>query len=611
MSLKKIKNEPDQTTPAKSRKRAGRKRPPTHLAYPIALRRQAVRLYLEEGIPLRLVAKELGVSRDSVIDWGNRYRKLGEAGLERRPSVPGPRRTTLPPAVHAAILTVKQEHPAFGVRRIAHWLQRSLFLRASPETVRQTLHRQEIPLAKPRKKPRKNPPKPRFFERATPNQMWQSDIFCFQLNNHNAYLIGFIDDHSRYIVGLGVYRGQTAENVLEVYRRAVGEYGAPKEMLTDNGRQYASWQGKTRFQAALARDRVHHIRSAPHHPMTLGKIERFWKTIWQEFLERARFETFEEAVERIAYWVKYYNHKRPHQGIGGLVPADRFFNVQKEMRQVIEKGIAQNVEQMALRGKPQEPFYMVGRVGGQNVVLQAERGQVKITVNGKETQGNNDEQQRQQREDEEGTDHSERTGEVPVGTGGMDGAAAAIGDLQGSEHPVERTLLLAGTGDGGYATSIGTAHTPAGGPGADAAAAHGETPGSEDGAVGKPDRAAGGRPAAAGTGEAGGLIVGPPRRDGHEEHAGTDGGDHRAGPGGHPDGDRGGPPAGDLPQDLLRTGGESAAGDGGGAGAGPSGETPDETRSGDCPASGSTGSSTPGATGAGTTGAHPAGTGGC
>jgi hypothetical protein len=71
-------------------------------------------------------------------------------------------------------------------------------------------------------------------------------------------------------VSLGVYRGQTAENVLEVYRRAVGQYGAPKEMLTDNGRQYASWQGKTHFQHALARDRVHHIRSAPHHPMTLA-----------------------------------------------------------------------------------------------------------------------------------------------------------------------------------------------------------------------------------------------------------------------------------------------------------------------------------------------------
>ncbi|MBU4459498.1 MAG: DDE-type integrase/transposase/recombinase, partial [Verrucomicrobia bacterium] len=71
--------------------------------------------------------------------------------------------------------------------------------------------------------------------RATPMQMWQSDICTIRLAGKNAYLIGFMDDHSRYLVGLEVYRSQTTENVLEVYRTAVGEYGTPKEMLTDNG----------------------------------------------------------------------------------------------------------------------------------------------------------------------------------------------------------------------------------------------------------------------------------------------------------------------------------------------------------------------------------------
>jgi transposase InsO family protein len=72
-----------------------------------------------------------------------------------------------------------------------------------------------------------------------------------------------------------VFRSQTAEHVLEVYRRAVAEYGMPKEMLTDQGRQYSSWRGTTRFEAELRKDRIHHIKSRPHHPMTLGKIERF------------------------------------------------------------------------------------------------------------------------------------------------------------------------------------------------------------------------------------------------------------------------------------------------------------------------------------------------
>ena len=77
---------------------------------------------------------------------------------------------------------------------------------------------------------------------------------------------------------------------------------------------------------------MHHIKSQPHHPMTLGKIERFWKTIFLEFLARAQFESFEDAQERIRQWVKYYNHKRPHQGIGGLCSADRYLEIQTELR---------------------------------------------------------------------------------------------------------------------------------------------------------------------------------------------------------------------------------------------------------------------------------------
>src|SRR5512146_1041525 len=214
--------------------------------------------------------------------------------------------------------------------------------------------------------------------------MWQSDIFTFRLGGRYAYLIGFIDDYSRYVVGLELYRSQTAEQVLEVYRRAVGEYGVPKEMLTAQGRQYTTWRGSTRFERELGKDRVRHIKSRPHHPMTLGKIERFWKTIYEEFLTRAQFNSFEDAGERIRQWVKYYNHKRPHQGIGGLCPADRYFEIQSELKKTIEQGIQENLLEMALRGKPKLPLYMVGRMEGQSVVLRAEKGKLRLSVDDEE-----------------------------------------------------------------------------------------------------------------------------------------------------------------------------------------------------------------------------------
>ena len=560
------------TRPPRGAARRRTKRSPSPGRYPLELRRKAVQLHIEEGIPLEVVAEELGVSWDTLHIWVKRYQEEGEAGLEPRSPRPGQRKAQLPAAVHQAIVSVKRQHPSFGVRRIAQWLRRSLFLPGSAETVRQTLHRQRL-IVPPKHKPKRNPPKPRFFERSTPNQMWQSDIFTFRLNNQNAYLIGFIDDYSRYITGLGVYRGQTAENVLEVYRRAVGAYGVPKEMLTDNGKQYAAWRGKTRFQMELAKDRIHHIRSAPHHPMTLGKIERFWKTIWEEFLERARFDTFESAVERIGYWVKYYNHQRPHQGIEGLCPADRFFKIQQEVRAAVERGIEANVQELALRGKPAEPFYMVGRVGQQNVVLQAERGQVRILVDGQEPQGDRREYGG---EAETGTADVQCPGEVPSGAGVVDGPAAALGAVPGSEHPEQPAQRLAGTGDGGYAPGTGAAHPPAGGTRADAASADGETAGAQAGAAGEPDRPVGSE-SPAGTGETGGMTVWPPaERSQDAAHPDGDDAGHLATTRREPDRDRGGAATGDVPQELLPMGNAGLAGHADGARPGPTRSAPVE-----------------------------------
>ena len=322
--------------------------------YSFELRRRAVQLHLEEGLTVAQVVQELGVGKSTLTQWVSRYRRLGEEGLRRgRVGIKG--KEALHPALRQRITEIKRKYPTFGVRRISHLLARAFYLKASPETVRRTLHEEQLIDKPKRKHPRRNPPKPRFFERSRPNQLWQSDIFTFRLGGRAAYLIAFLDDYSRYVTGLELYRSQTADHVLEVYRTALGEYGVPKEVLTDNGRQYTNWRGTTRFEQELNKERVRHIRSAPHHPMTLGKVERFWKSIYGEFLSRAQFGSFEEARERIRLWVKYYNHKRPHQGIGGLCPADRFYEIQHALRRTVEEGIQENVLEMALRGQPRDP----------------------------------------------------------------------------------------------------------------------------------------------------------------------------------------------------------------------------------------------------------------
>jgi transposase InsO family protein len=453
--------------------------------YGIEFKLRCVKLRLEEGIPVSLLSKEVGASKDVIRRWAKAYQERGEAGLRNRVISSGSRKR-LPGPVREKIVEIKKREPFFGVKRISHLLKRTFFLSASPETVRRTLRVESLIVPSP-KKHQPNITRPRFFERSTPNQMWQSDIFTFRLGGRYAYLIGFIDDYSRYMAGLELYRTQTADQVLEVYRRAVGEYGVPKEMLTDRGRQYTNWRGSTRFEREIGKDRIRHIKSQAHHPMTLGKIERFWKTIYEEFLVRAQFGSFEEARERIRHWLQYYNHKRPHQGIGGLCPADRFFEIQAELKKTMEQGIADNVLEMALRGKPKEPFYMVGRMEGQSVVLRAEKGKLRLMVDDEEgggkqemvyevtageekrdgsietiQRGETDGKDREAEGGEAGDRGEERAegirpygrGEVPGGALGMDGETQTRGGMPGIGGCVELVEPVAGAGDGGDALGL-------------------------------------------------------------------------------------------------------------------------------------------------------------
>ncbi len=559
----------------KSKKRnGGGKLSHSRVARPFAVKQRAVKLYLEEGYPAEMVAQELGVGHSTLNAWAKRYRERGEAGLQ---PVPGRKGT---PQVSAAAkqkaVELKTQNPTFGTKRISALLRRMFFLRAGPETVRRTLHQQRL-IEKPKTKPKRNPAKPRFFERTKPNQMWQADIFSFRLGGRAAYLIGYVDDYSRYVTGLDLFRSQTAEHVLEVYRQAVAEYGVPKEMLTDNGRQYTNWRGKTRFESELSKDRIQHIKSRPHHPMTLGKIERLWKTIWGEFLCRAQFDSFEEARERIRLWIKYYNYKRPHQGIGGLCPADRFFEIQSQLRKVLEEGVAENVLEQALRGKPQAPFYLVGRMGEQSVVIRAEKGKVRMLLDG---QGLGDSKELVYKVEgghgSEGGSGGEEGGaqevaaarredEVRSGALHLVGAAPAGGDLPGVGDQLGGAERLAEPGAGGDAASplpeTGANGETAGDQPAAGAAADAEN-GSERTESGQsPTTAQSGGDDHGVAGEAegisddNGLAAGASPAAGRDDPEGARRTDHGAG---------GSAGLGNQPQDVLQVGATGTGGNAGG-----------------------------------------------
>lgn len=549
-------------------KRAPRKGPANKpkRAYPFEFRLKAVKLHLEEGISCEVVSRELGVGISSIWNWVASYKKSGADGLRPQPRGGPKGKKKLPEPVTARIVELKKAEPTWGVKRIAQVLQRMFWLPGSPETVRTRLHEAGL-MNQKRAKGRRNLTRPRFFERATPNQMWQTDIFTFRLGGKYAYLIAFLDDYSRYVVGADLFRSPTAAAVIEVYRVAVGEYQPPKEMLTDNGRQYTTWRGTSRFEAELQKDRVSHIKSRPQHPMTLGKVERFWSTIWQEFLARAPFDSFEAARERIRLWVAYYNHKRPHQGIGGVCPADRYFEVASELRKTVAAGVAENVLEMALRGMPRAPFYMVGRMEGQSVVLRAEKGQLKLSVSGTEKneqelvydlkKGDTNGQGKEGSEGKDREEAAEPAGEpgggpecVRQGAGGLgrvDGTGQALGSVPSVGSQPDHLLPVAEPGDGGNAPVAGEPGEPGGGPVLEPAPEATVDPAQPVGGDGQTGNQAGeaGRDlcpdGGSGVLDESGSVTDPGGRD----PAGAEGGDH---------GNRGGAALGDVAQNLLSVG---------------------------------------------------------
>jgi transposase InsO family protein len=330
------------------------------------------------GLPAGDFAPLVGLSRHTLYAWKKRFDREGPGGLVDHPrgTVRGSR---LPDLTRRTIIMLKESNPDYGCQRISDLLARGPALQASPNAVARVL--KEAGYIFDEVETHAHPDHVREFERARPNQLWQTDLFTFMLKRQNrrVYLVIFMDDHSRFIVSYGLHMSQSAALVIEVLRAGISSYQAPEEILSDNGSQYVTWRGKSAFARELEKRGIKHIVSAPQHPMTLGKAERFWGTLWRECLESAVFLDLEDARKRIGLFIDSYNFGRPHRGLDGLVPADRFFGSAPEVLATLKARIAANALDLARNGIPKKPFYITGRVGDQPFSVHAEGERVILT----------------------------------------------------------------------------------------------------------------------------------------------------------------------------------------------------------------------------------------
>jgi transposase len=180
--------------------------------------------WLRSRLPAGDFAPLVGISKHTLYAWKKKFDQQGPAGLEDKPHG-GPSGSRLPEVTRRAILMLKEANPAWGVEKISALLQRGPALPASPQAVARVLHEAGYELEENPTHPHAD--KVHHFERARPNQLWQTDLFTFVLKRQNrrVYLVAFLDDHSRFLVSYGLHasqyvtwRGKVARP--EVLRRA-------------------------------------------------------------------------------------------------------------------------------------------------------------------------------------------------------------------------------------------------------------------------------------------------------------------------------------------------------------------------------------------------------
>ena len=302
------------------------------------------------------------------------------------------------------ILLLKKEKPEMGARALSEHLLRFESVNLSHSTIAKVFKKHGVPdgdkgaaEASFRTKGDNNKQLEQQVEKETgewqrfsrlhPNDLWQMDIMGFYIRDaHKVYLVSAIDDCSRMIVGWGLFREQTAENVLEVLRGSLVRFGAPREILTDQGSQFKHWGGITQFEKLLKKLKVEHITARSHHPQTCGKIEAFHKSIHRELIDKEFFVTQEQAVEKIARFIEHYNYGRPHSSLDGFTPSDRYFGIVESLKKYIS-------DYQAPKNKDEEKsenigvaraskLYLIGKVLGTDVRIQELGGQLSIYLNG-------------------------------------------------------------------------------------------------------------------------------------------------------------------------------------------------------------------------------------
>ncbi len=296
------------------------------MRYPASEKLEIIRLVENSHLSARRTLQKLGIPRSTFNRWYDRFLAGGVDALEDRMPRPSRVWNRIPDQVRDQVIDLALNEPELSPRELAVTFTDTKGYFVSESSVYRVLKAHDL-ITSPAFIVIKAANE--FHDKTTaPNQLWQTDFTYLKVIGWGwFYLSTVLDDFSRYIIAWKLCTTIKTGDVTDTLTMALQASGCDSakvaqrpRLLSDNGPSYVS----SDLAAWLSDNGMDHTRGAPCHPQTQGKIERWHQTLKNRILLENYFLPG-DLERQVAAFVDHYNHRRYHESISNLTPADVYF----------------------------------------------------------------------------------------------------------------------------------------------------------------------------------------------------------------------------------------------------------------------------------------------
>ncbi len=296
------------------------------MRYSAAEKLEIIRIVEQSHLSVSRTLAQIGIPRATFYRWYDLYQTGGPDELEDRSPKPGRVWNRIADDVRGRILQLALDEPELSPRELAvRFTDRESYF-VSEASVYRLLKAHDL-ITSPAFVVIKAADE--FKEKTTrPNQLWQTDFTYLKVIAWGwLYLSTILDDFSRYIIAWKLCTTMKAGDVTATLEMALKASGCDQatvihkpRLLSDNGSSYIAGD-----LAEWLDDRdMEHVRGAPYHPQTQGKIERWHQTLKNRILLE-NYYLPGDLEAQVEAFVEHYNHCRYHESLSNLTPADVYF----------------------------------------------------------------------------------------------------------------------------------------------------------------------------------------------------------------------------------------------------------------------------------------------